>query len=550
MRFGPGMGLGLVGSGRQWSNVVPRLISHYAVRYRAVARCRRWQSTVKPSHFMENIAQRCYGCATPFQVQDRDAPGYNPFVRIKEKPESIKIERDNQVSALYEGLDKDKREYLEKEAGSELTGGGSPNSAVIKTQQKTAKKNKLSTIYCEWCRNSVNGKNTYLHPPMDSRKAILKSIPDDATIVHVFDAMDFPTSVDLELATSRRTGRVLWVMNRADRIVPDKERAQSRLLHYVRDELDRLAKIPRENVFAISSNYDWFVDQLYRNLSDDNYLVGYTNVGKSTLALYMAHKYRATQYGRKYWGMGSWANPWITQLPTSYELKGGRFLTDLPSYPEPGNGTYSVLKPKLIRKLTDGERVFRTPGLYNSQRVVSVNPRQVISIGGVVALQRDQLHLIAWSIYPDSNYKTRVLGGLDKVVDMNKSILSTQERWSMVNPEHASDQLEQVMEFRFKGEGASLAIRGIGVVHLHVSGKIPDDGILLKVYALPNVKVMRRTDVMPYIKNPPNLRRMAILEHIRLASSLKKKEVLEKRRLKQAAREQSKRSIDVYANLS
>ncbi|ANB13332.1 Gep3p [Sugiyamaella lignohabitans] len=543
---------------------------------------------------MDNIAKRCFGCGTAFHEHVPDTPGFNPFEAEKKKAQkkatitSIKVEKSRQADVLFESLDEDKKEFLLSQ-GTVETGMGSPQNAdphgpsvaISKAQDKAEKRSKMSKIFCKWCRDSVNGKELRLSVAVESKKQLLDQIPKEATIVHLFDAMDFPTTVDFELMNiaSKRPGRILWIMNRSDLIMPDNERTQTRLLKYVREELNRIAGVPPNNVMAISSNYNWNADEVFSQLSNDNYLVGHANTGKSTLALYLSYKFRQQGNSRKFWGLGSWSNPFITQQSITYLLEGNKYLTDLPSYPEhatnniPGGpmrktragniiesqptatntetGVYDYLKPNLVRKLTNGHRLLRTPGMYNCpQVVVSTLPTQLISIGGLVAVKRDSpIHLICWSIFPDSNYKTRVVSSLEKITEINQSTQKTHERWSMVNKHHSNSPLNKKMEIKFGGEGVSLAIRGVGLCHFHVYGRIPEDGVTMEVYSMDNIKIMRRDDILPFIRNPRN--RLKELKDSRREAArdksarAKKKSVAKKR---QIATERMQ-VVDAYADM-
>lgn len=490
---------------------------------------------VNLAHRPENSHKNCFGCGSAFHSDDPMAFGYNPTLPAMTKAniKSIKIARDNRVQEIVDKLGEDKKAYLNSIEGSRnaLT---STNSALIKKEEKLKKRAKLVKMFCELCRTSLNTKETWLRPPAATKKEILDKIPPGSTIVHVFDALDFPVSADLSLLdwAEKNMCKVIWVLNKCDLFVPDKERTQGAVVKFARRELLRLSngRIRPEDIYCVNSHWDWFLENVYEALGKDNYIVGYANVGKSTFALHLASIYRTKSSmprSHQPWGRGSWFNPFITQHRTTFELVGNKSLTDMPSFPEFDDtnsnlekaiaefgsgskafteyppkvlGTYGLLRPQGMRSLTAGSRLFRSPGRYNANHVTTKRPHNVVSIGGLVALrQNTEAKMLVWGVIPDSDYRVRALSNLEKINSINASMEKVHYRWSVVRPELAATELKVIDKFRVGNEGASIVIRGVGLAHVQFHGRVPDEGIEVEVLGYPNVKVQRRGNFLWHV---------------------------------------------------
>jgi hypothetical protein len=126
-----------------------------------------------------------------------------------------------------------------------------------------------------------------------------------------------------------------------------------------------------------------------------------------------------------------------------------------------------------------------------------------MSIGGVVAFRCKTATLIGWPVVPKSNQITNVVSTIDRVRELNVSQNRQHLLRSIVSRDYADRELELSKTFRVNSAGTTIALRGLGVVHFHVNGRIPDGGAEVEAFVIPGVdlKLMDRPNILPYISN-------------------------------------------------
>jgi len=487
----------------------------------------RYESTLFPRALPSLLLRRCECCGTPFHENgDESSPGHVLRSHNRKEVESIKASINSKYDKAFGSLESDKLRFLQQEALK--MGGIEPSSierqmawntsssesiAKSKANLKAYRKKNDEEHMCKRCLDIKSGNNPNLEvtQPVNSLDDYIKTIPEGSTIIHVIDAYDFPTTVEQRLEKLKSTNnlrKVLWVVNKADLVVPEKHKAEERALSFIRNELAKLVNADPNRILLVSTKYDWGLERLYSLLNDgENYFIGYANTGKTSLVTKLYSKFfpedRKSIQTLPQRLLGRSSFPWTTQQPIHYEIE-EKILVDMPSFPEAENGIYGILKSGVMRKVTEKRTpLLKSPGMYNTSRVVASAPNHLISIGGVVVLERNLNHLIAWPIVPDAQARVKVYSSLDKVVEW-ASKRELPEKLRQLDqfyhrPKFASDYVKK--EFKLFAQGLTLAIRGLGIVHMHSYGKIPEQGITVTAHVLKNVKIKQSANIMPYLRD-------------------------------------------------
>lgn len=524
---------------------------------RIVVENKRYYRTLKGENRIWNplinkIVPSCKSCGTPFH-EDKSKPIGFParLVAKSERKESIKPAKEKQIQDIVNNLDADKRAFLNVQATKRGVDPGDwaktdPNKvAQIKAEKKEKDKADLAMRICQYCYEERGGHHAHdmarLPADMNRLDELLQQIPKGATLVHVIDALDFPTTVDRRLIEYQKTcskdksGRVIWVINKVDLIVTQLNKANKRAFPYFSQMLTNLVDSHNQQVFVVSALTGWNLKPLYGALTEDNYFIGFTNVGKSLLATQLEKKFgdltmvsdektktvinvvKSVSQGRpvaltkksadeyKFGNLPVSHTPWKTKSVMLYPLEYAKLVIDMPSIPEP-NSVYEILKPKMVKKLSQGRQLLKDPGRYNAARLVA-KPNQLLYIGGLVLIQHEssnpRLVTIHWPIIAEVDKKVRLVSSIEKALDITRNVKGIHDDWSYTLPEYAT-RYDNVLELNFHSAGISLAIRGVGIVHIQANGKIPKEGVKLKVFALPNVRVEPRPNIMHFLKDTSN----------------------------------------------
>ncbi|CAN6602771.1 hypothetical protein TRVA0_002S01662 [Trichomonascus vanleenenianus] len=479
-------------------------------------------SSITPArtNVLSGLRSRCETCGSPFHKNgDEHAPGHIHEPPKKETP-SVKEEDNAAFDQLFASLDKDKQEFLKNEAFRQgsvkdsndfgklrmkwALASQEPIAKSIAEEKRRRKENDHKKM-CKRCFMITKHQPEEIRMPEMNAKQIKETIPDSATAVHVIDAMDFPCTVDRTFSSRRNT---LWVINRADLLVDEEHKANKRLLPYVQQELYKIARVSPDRVFVTSAKRGWGLGKLYSALKGENYFVGSTNTGKTALAMALWGEFRGSAMipDLVHRRLSVCPYPWMTQSPIAYELKEDKIVMDMPSYPEANMGTYGVVKNDYLRDITYGHQLTRNPGIYNvKKRIVASSPKQMISFGGLVVVGKDDQHLIGWTIGYDQHVKTAVYNSLEKIEEWASMEeiprhLKQVSKQFYHHPQAAKNGYDIVRVPIFSG-GLTIAVRGIGIMHLNIFGKIPEEGIMLTVHKLKGVQIAFRSNILPYLRN-------------------------------------------------
>lgn len=488
-------------------------------------RCFERRSAVRySSRLVKSLIPACVACGSAFQTTDPSVPGFQKPVETDTPKKSYRAIKNSKYDAMFENLDDDKKLFLAQDALSRGSPGWSTTGvswstasndqlAKARADEKARKKEDVKKCLCTRCIDIRTGKTPEIFQPYRDTESLLRSIPSSATIVNVVNASDFPASVvspKILDPFGTRKGKILWVINRADLVVTQKFKAVERALPYFQALLSEKYGIPSSRVFVTSSKLDWNTNSLYSALSVENYFVGFTNAGKSNLVLNLAQKYGLPGFHPTSLQQNSSNTmPWSTQSSRIVELEAKKLIVDMPSFPEVGGGIYGAVVPSEIRRLSVGRQLLKDPGTYNIKRIVAKNPHQVINIGGLLAIKQESesndnkmVQLIAWTIIRDSQNKCIISKSIEKVQELGTASEDSAafRDWRLVDATVAST-LTKKKSYTFHGEGLSLAIRGLGTIQLHASGKLPTQGVTISVYGVENVGFERRPNILPYLKD-------------------------------------------------
>lgn len=484
----------------------PRLRLYFATRL--------YSSYALKSPLARRLMPSCKACGVPFHRDPNNQLGYPASLdATSERKESVKVMKEKRVEELFKNLSSEKRDFLNQSAArfglsNAVWSTGTDSIAKLEADQKRKARAATRKSLCRYCfdeRAGLHAHELAALPNMASLDEQFAMLPERATVIHVMDGTDFPASIDPRVVEWQKKGKgkVLWVVNRADLLVTQQFKSMQRALPYMRHVLGGFVGAKPQNIFVVSALAKWNLDHLFSAMTKDNYLIGYTNVGKSLLARSLLQKFgERLSDENKMADFSISSVPWRTRAPMFYDLEDSKTVVDMPAIPEE-NCVYEILKPKELKKVVKGHLLLKDPGRYNAQRVVT-KPGQLTSIGGLVLLEHESnnpgLVTISWAIVADGLKKTRVVASMDKALRIASNTVDQHVDWTFADPSRATEY-KHLMDINFKGEGVSLAIRGVGVVQVHANGKIPDDGVKLRVYGLPNVKVQCRENILPFLRD-------------------------------------------------
>lgn len=491
----------------------------------------RLYSTSVRTNVISSLSKKCQCCGSAFHESgDKQQPGHKILKQVK-LTDSVKANKNQTIDGIFRNLDQDKLNFLQNEiAGDrkdEIDWTTNTYESIEKSRHDKKLKQKRNDYekLCTRCFDIKSNAKPEIIQPAESPEKFLEAIPESAKIVHVINAVDYPASV---LKTMSSKKNVIWVINKADQIVKDEKTSFKRVLPYLQQELKWRVNAPMNKVFLVSAEKKWGLDHLFTNLGPENYLIGDTNSGKTKLALELARMFGKgpiPNFPQRLLGANSF--PWTTQQPFEYELGQDKMLVDMPSIPQVNNGVYAHLRPKLYKNLSEGRVLFKEPGMYNVERVVAPKPTQVVSFGGILAIEHDRLHLIAWGIAAFSQDTMKVLNSVEKVEEMVNDPKIENAHWFYAIP--GNSKLTKVKEFDLTEAGLTIAIRGLGIVHMHAAGKFGSEPVKIKVYMLPNVQVVERPNILPYLRSNDDPRYRAESKKMDSMRDYKKKKSSEKR---------------------
>lgn len=233
----------------------------------------------------------CPGCGAPFQKSDPSLPGYLPDTNPSpEKPQrKSKSLSNEEYNAMLETLDPETRALLGEE---EI-----PEPLEEQVEEPTITHDR---VVCQRChtlehQHKVTTESTpeFLRASQQFGSLEFLKTKTDPLIVVVFDITDLPASLgNLPQLLNKNPGaRLLLAANKIDILPKSARRHEQRLRDWIVSHMKSLGISTQQIVSTslISAKKGWGVQSLMRKIdrerrpTDDIYLVGCTNVGKSAL---------------------------------------------------------------------------------------------------------------------------------------------------------------------------------------------------------------------------------------------------------------------------
>ncbi|KAK9244910.1 hypothetical protein V1506DRAFT_289382 [Lipomyces tetrasporus] len=456
------------------------------------------------------------------------------------------------------------------------TGGGilDPPKGVDHRGVEYDEDRDTSDLICQRCHSLYHHNKPSLLPAF-ARKRVFEMLPADeeVNIVHVIDAYDLPMSVlplQRLLDMYKRTAkRIIYVVTRVDLLVNKEGLISQRLRPYFLDMLHQIMqlhrfsltnapklsdnpevslwnmglgidepntvvaqslveetsrllgqsmepkdRIPRADLHLVSSRVGWSIRNLFENLPEESYFVGYSNVGKSRLVQALLdldgqiiHDSRPSNFrhlkASQTSAPGASYLPGMTRSIMSYDVRAFGALKkihDLPGIEDCNGNMWSIVKPEAIKPLVKGR--FYEP---KKREFMVVQRGQCLNVAGLILIEAPEIQIIAWtSIGQPGLVNMYVNRDLERSMEVLKS---TDPSVKLSVKPDVKHEYELAGEFRIDGLGADIVVRGLGFVELRVSGRIPEGGALVRVHSPKGVNVTARRPIYEAIKDKKNFRR-------------------------------------------
>lgn len=242
----------------------------------------------------------CPGCGAPFQKSDPSKPGYlaerKPSTAINKKKQNKSLSEEAYQAALDE-LDPETRALLE----------GEPIESQPEQQQHQHKeRNVCQRCYALQHHNASTTSSTpdFLRSSQQFGSLDFLKTKRDPLMVAVFDVTDLPASMGHlpKLLQQNPGARILLAANKMDLLPASARRHEQRIRDWILQHMKSIG-VPSQQVVSvtlISAKKGWGIPTLMRKMdrerlpTDDIYLVGSTNVGKSALVNQFMSQIRGT----------------------------------------------------------------------------------------------------------------------------------------------------------------------------------------------------------------------------------------------------------------
>ncbi|ODQ63052.1 hypothetical protein NADFUDRAFT_80780 [Nadsonia fulvescens var. elongata DSM 6958] len=517
---------------------------------------------------------RCPSCGTKFQSQTPALPGYvSGGLRLDRRhaqrkqiayrnPKDIAYEKllnsiPNATKQILEDMAPQHSvinpeiKYIEAVNDANYVKKKTPGERTEDIAKELLKKHDI----CQRCHDikyQPLTDNTTLISNYARNEVILNSIPQEATMVHIMDGSDFPASIYNNIITrADQVKDIIWVINKADKLVNEKFKAQERVHDWAVAELSHHLQtdIDPNNVYIVSQKTKWHTKRLFHRLSKRNYFIGYTNSGKTSLILTLLKEY-AAQDKRQRNILASHARgisfvPGMTQETLKYTA-GPIAIYDMPGFEEPHHGIHQWIKPSLMAEVVAGRPWFKKLDFVNSSRLV-IRPGHCLSVGGGALVELpvdedsdvDKVVLIAWTNIKDEKTFNHVFTTKKKALDRIENPLGaaiatdTSEGLDSITHNHLMEKKRSVDRFFVKpitaknyklvetpvhvgAAGLEIAILGLGTLRLKIHGQIPEklrsdrNGFKVNVWVPRDTKaVIRKYNLIERVFTRRNNSRMA-----------------------------------------
>ncbi|CAO3619379.1 unnamed protein product [Mucor fragilis] len=292
------------------SNVLPAIVhAHgkravtFALQHNALwqpKQCCYTTTTVEAA--TEVVLGDCPGCGAPFQKSDPAQPGYvaerkSSNASNKKKKQQNKSLNEEAYQAALDALDPETRALLE----------GEPIEHQAEQQhQQHSERNVCQRCYALQHHNASTTSSTpgFLRSSQQFGSLDFLKTKRDPLMVAVFDVTDLPASMGHlpQLLQQNPGARILLAANKMDLLPASARRHEQRIRDWILQHMKSIG-VPTQQVVSvtlISAKKGWGIPTLMRKMdrerlpTDDIYLVGSTNVGKSALVNQFMSQIRGT----------------------------------------------------------------------------------------------------------------------------------------------------------------------------------------------------------------------------------------------------------------
>ncbi|CDH56171.1 ribosome biogenesis gtpase [Lichtheimia corymbifera JMRC:FSU:9682] len=310
-------------SSRSRQTLVPRSVTHFSTlamrrptpHWSTTAIRSTWATPVTVKRLTSTAATlHCPGCGAPFQSSDSSKPGF--YVErekkpAKEKKRSNKTLDEQQYQAAVENLDPETRALLLQQEEPSADENDTLHDEVIEKVDDIDEKKTTRRIICERCyqlehRGNSNTSAQFLRASKQYSSLEFLKTKRNPLIVVVVDVTDLPFSL-AQLPTNP-TARFIVAANKFDLLPGSARRHEQRLRDWIVQHAKQqgISTSQIQHVQLVSATKGWGIQGLLRRIdeermpTDDVYLVGATNVGKSALVNQIVSQQRTGSDKRQY----------------------------------------------------------------------------------------------------------------------------------------------------------------------------------------------------------------------------------------------------------
>lgn len=336
---------------------------------------------------------------------------------------------------------------------------------------------------------------------------VMATIPEDAHLVHVVSALDFPLSVSRTVTEGRNPAKIWYIVTKADAFFSKVGQLKETGLPYFQRSLQKLVGADPSHVSLVSGKLGWETESLLSRLPPGKlYFVGGVNSGKSTLVRTLIYRDDKSLRNSDRYGPGISEVPGFTSGHLQYPLKGSTaVLIDTPGYAPVNRGVYQYLLPEDVKKVAKVTKYASAERYGHAVKSPDIDNKlfsgaSLYSVGGLFYLQppKDAVLRVFVNV-PGEQAKYRDMERLLKVNDTRSDALGHR---FIVSPA-AAHNLERYVIPPFMGK-IDVVLRNVGFVTIAPTSRLTDQ--LYQIYVPKGIDVAIRESIFNYIYKAPGPR--------------------------------------------
>lgn len=400
---------------------------------------------------------KCNSCGISLQSHNPKEVGYYLEPKTK-RPTTYQSKKLQYVSAFAK-LDKEGRALL----GNEMSAFKNNNSEMLEDLKES--------LVCKRCHDALHHSvyNPEEHIPMNFSK-VMESIPQEANVVHVFSAYDFP----LSLVNIKDRRNVFYVMNKTDLLFGHGS-GINKYQNFFKGMVHRLTG-EEKNIHLISAYTNWGIADMFKKFDLLNYMVGYVNTGKTRLCNRLLNYARQTKNpGSKVLKPeGSSHLPALTRENIEHDCL-NKSIIDVPGFLDE-SGVFQHIQEEHLKLALQGKKVLVSD--LRDSPYQTVKGGQCFTVGGTFFLLPPEDSIL--QVKPVVYGEPKIFTNLQKAVEIVKDTPDALKKFVMVKPESMNDLVRYVIP-PFYG-AVDLLIKDIGYVQITPTGAKKNDN-LFEVWA-------------------------------------------------------------------